>query len=481
MRRTTPRYANLLPASALFGLALVVFGLFQGALAETLSGLYTIFTVEDVLITDYIAVAGIGAAFANAGLVTLVSTAILWWWDESPNGATMVTIGLMSGFSLFGKNLVNMWPCFFGTVLYALVKREGFAKHVNLALRGTALSPMVSFMAVNFSPWLGVLVGLLVGFLLPPVAEHAHRVQNGMNLYSVGFSCGLLAMMMVPAFKAFGLNPVSAHYWSTGNNFRLGLALTVLCLTLIVVGVIQEPKRVFAKYWALLRTSGRVPSDYVRAFTTGPLLVNMGVNGLIGTGYILLTGGDLNGATIGAIFAIIGFSGYGKHAFNIVPVMAGVLLGSLTNHVDPNSSSLQLAGLFGTTLAPFAGVFGWPFGVLAGLLHSSVVLQAGLPLEGMNLYNNGFSGGLVAIVLYPILTSLVKSRRPVLMEEDLFAIFASDAPQRPEELPGKERRLGKDRRSGNERRAKKQERDGEERRSGKDRRTAEDRRTGKGK
>ena len=99
----------------------------------------------------------------------------------------------------------------------------------------------------------------------------------------------------------------------------------------------------------------------------------------------------------------------------------------------------------------------------------------------MNLYNNGFSGGLVAIVLYPILTSLVKSRRPVLMEEDLFAIFASDAPQRPEELPGKERRLGKDRRSGNERRAKKQERDGEERRSGKDRRTAEDRRTGKGK
>ena len=125
-------------------------------------------------------------------------------------------------------------------------------------------------------------------------------------------------------------------------------------------------------------------------------------------------------------------------------MMAGVLLGSLTNHVDPNSSSLQLAGLFGTTLAPFAGVFGWPFGVLAGLLHSSVVLQAGLPLEGMNLYNNGFSGGLVAIVLYPILTSLVKRRRPVLMEEDLFAMFDEDAPQSPDELPGRERPSGED-------------------------------------
>ena len=115
MNRTTPRRnAILLPAAALFGLALVVFGFCQASLPEILSGLYTIFEMEDVLITDYIAVAGIGAAFTNAGLVTLASTAILQAWDKSPNGATMVTIGLMSGFSLFGKNLVNMWPCFLG-------------------------------------------------------------------------------------------------------------------------------------------------------------------------------------------------------------------------------------------------------------------------------------------------------------------------------------------------------------------------------
>lgn len=478
MSRAAPqRNPVLLPASALFGLALVIYGLCQAPLPEVLSGLYTIFTVEDVLITDYMAIGGIGAAFVNAGLVTLVSTAILWRWDDSPNGATMVTVGLMAGFSLFGKNLVNMWPIFFGAVLYAVAKKESFATHVNLALRGTALAPMVSFMAVRFHPWLGVVVGLVVGFLLPPVAEHAHRVQNGMNLYSVGFSCGLLAMMMVPAFKAFGLNPTSAHHWSTGNNLRLGLALCALCAAFIIAGLCRGPRLVLKKYWALLHTSGRVPSDYVRTFTPGPVLVNMGVNGLVATGYIVLTGGDLNGATIGAIFTIIGFSGYGKHAFNIVPVMAGVLLGSLTNHVDPNSSSLQLAGLFGTTLAPFAGVFGWPFGVLAGLLHSSVVLQAGLPLEGMNLYNNGFSGGLVAIVLYPILSSLVEWRRPVLLEEDLYAMFESDEPQPPEELPGKERRLDKDRRSGADRRSKQEEHGGEERRGGGDRRSGGERRS----
>ena len=434
----------LLPGGALFGALLVLFGLCQDTPAGILRGMGVILTTEDVLITDYIAIAGMGAAFVNAGLVTLISVLLIKLVKDPVNGATLVTLGLMAGFSLFGKNILNIWPILAGTGLYALLKGETFAHHVNLALRATALSPVVSFMAVRFSPWLGVGMGLVIGFVMPPVAEHAHRVQNGMNLYSLGFSCGLVAMMLVPAFKAFGLEPQSAHHWSTGNNRTLGLALAVLCLGFIGLGLIREPGRALKKYWALLHTSGRAPSDYIRTFTPGPVLVNMGVDGLIATGYIVFTGGDLNGATIGAIFTIIGFSGYGKHAFNILPVMGGVLLGSLANHVDPNSSSLQLAGLFGTTLAPFAGVFGWPFGVLAGLLHSSVVLQAGLPLEGMNLYNNGFSGGLVAIVLYPILTSLVKRRRPVLMEEDLFAMFDEDAPQSPDELPGRERQPGED-------------------------------------
>ncbi len=471
-----PRYQILLPICALFGVMLVLFGIFQSTPEELFRGMYAILTEEDVLITDYIAIAGMGAAFVNAGLVTLISVLLLKLVNDPLNGATLVTIGLMAGFSLFGKNILNIWPILTGTAIYATLKRETFAHHINLALRATALAPVVSFMAVRYQPWLGVIVGLLIGFVMPPVAEHAHRVQNGMNLYSLGFSCGLVAMMLVPAFKAFGLNPASAHYWSTGNNALLGTALVVLCLICIAGGLSWKPKVTLKKYWALLRTSGRVPSDYIRTFGRHTVLVNMGVNGLIATGYILITGGDLNGATIGAIFTIIGFSGYGKHAFNIVPVMAGVLLGSLTNHVDPNSSSLQLAGLFGTTLAPFAGVFGWPFGILAGLLHSSVVLQAGLPLEGMNLYNNGFSGGLVAIVLYPILESLVKSRRPVLVEEDLFAMFEEVDPQAPEDLPSEERRWHRERRSGRDRRNGQGSWAGEERRSGRERRSGTDRR-----
>ena len=419
-----PRYNwAIMPCGVAFGLLLVAFGLTQAAPMEIFRGLAAIIRYEDVLITDYIAVAGAGPAFVNAGLVTLISLAILKLVDDPLNGATVVTIGLMAGFSLFGKNIANIWPIIFGTALYALYRREPLARHVHVALRATALAPVVSFLSAEVGHAAGILMGLLIGCVIPPVAEHAHRLQNGMNLYSLGFACGLVAMMLVPAFKAFGMEPKAALYWSTGGNVKLGIALAVLCLIFLAGGLARGPRRVLKNYWILLRTSGRVPSDYIRTFPPGVVLVNMGVNGLIATGYILLTGGDLNGATIGAIFTVVGFSAYGKHAFNILPVMAGVMLGSLTNHVEFNAPAL------------FAGTFGWPFGVLAGLLHSSVVLQAGLPLEGMNLYNNGFSGGLVAIVLYPVIVALVKHRRPTLEAEDLFEMFEQAEPQGPEALP----------------------------------------------
>ena len=136
MIRFTARQRNgaLMPASALFAMALIAFGLCQEPPDRILSGLRAIVTMEDVLITDYIAVAGLGAAFVNAGLVTLISVAILWLLDDTPNGATMVTIGLMSGFALFGKNIANIWPILGGTALYALVQKEDLSRHVNVAL-----------------------------------------------------------------------------------------------------------------------------------------------------------------------------------------------------------------------------------------------------------------------------------------------------------------------------------------------------------
>ena len=426
------RNAALLPASAAFGVVLLLYGLIHPwGLPQ---GLQTLLMHEDVLITDYMQLSGIGAAFVNAGLVTLITVFVFYLVGETPNGSTLVTISLMAGFSLFGKNILNIWPMLFGTAIYAASKREPLSRYVNVAMLGTSLAPMVSFMGNDVSPWVGILVGLLIGFFIAPVSEYAFRIQNGMNLYSTGFACGLVAMVFVPIFKSLGLSPTSHLIWSTGNNLELSLFLTAICFCFILCGLATHPRASLSGYWKLLHTSGRAPSDFLRVFGHGPVLLNMGANGLFAMMYILLTQGDLNGPTLGGIFTIIGFSAYGKHLFNIAPVMMGVLLGSTFLHVSASHESLQLASLFGTALAPFSGVFGWPFGLLAGVLHSAVVLQAGLPLEGMNLYNNGFSAGLVALVLYPVITSLFRHRRPTLQDEDLFEVYEDDSPQSQEQL-----------------------------------------------
>ena len=53
------------------------------------------------------------------------------------------------------------------------------------------------------------------------------------------------------------------------------------------------------------------------------------------------------------------------------------------------------------------------------------------PVAGMNLYNNGFSGGLVAIVLYPVIIAVVRHRKPTLVDQDYFDPLEHDEPVVP--------------------------------------------------
>lgn len=428
------RYQKMYPSILLFTVAMMVAGVVLGGPSTVLPGLKKIILTEAGLITDYIALAGPAAAFINAALVTQISVLLLYLSKEPTNGFTLVEVGLMAGFALFGKNIVNIWPIIGGTFLYAKVRREPFGKYTSVALLATALAPVVSYVGLDNgwgNLWWGIVVGLLIGFVLPPLSAYTYKIQNGMNLYNMGFACGLLATILVPVMSSMGATPMIHRYWAEGYNVTLGVLLGTLCLILIVAGFFFSGRPAWAAwagYRRLLLTTGRAPSDYVRMFGLAPTMINMGVNGLIGMAFILGTGGDLNGPTLGGIFAIMGFSAFGKHARNIVPVMLGVVIGGFFMRWSINDSAVQLALLFGTTLAPISGYFGWPFGIVAGFLHSSVVLHAGTPVEGVNLYNNGFSGGLLAIVIYPLLTEAIRHREPLLLNKDYFDNVEHDEP-----------------------------------------------------
>lgn len=72
-----------------------------------------------------------------------------------------------------------------------------------------------------------------------------------------------------------------------------------------------------------------------------------------------------------------------------------------------------LAALFVLTLAPLAGEFGWGVGLIAGFLHLVMVERTGAWHLGVNLYNNGFAGGLTAAFLVAVIEWFRSNTRQV--------------------------------------------------------------------
>lgn len=389
----------------------LLFGVLVQRPADLLSGLFTIQTVRDTLVTDYIGVGGMGAAFANAGLLTLIASAFYWRTKARMTGSAVAALLLVLGFALFGKNLVNVWPIVGGVFLYCRLKGENFGTHLNTAFFGCALAPVVSelLFSTNFSPLvtvpLAVGTGLGMGFVLVPVAGQLFKAHGGLSLYNMGFAAGVLGSLVVAIYRSYGFVPEPVFIWSKGNNPLLTLFLGAVFFGLIGFGCFLD-RGALGGFRTILRLSGQAPVDFIAAAGFGATLVNMGACGILGTGYLLLVGGDLNGPTIGAVMTIVGFAAAGKHPGNIVPVMAGVFVGTLAKPWTADMPSLQLAALFGTTLAPIAGRFGWRFGLLAGFVHSSAALAVGDLHGGLVLYNNGFAGGLVASVVGPIAAAI---------------------------------------------------------------------------
>ena len=398
-------YLTLLPAYFLIA------GLFLQPLPEIFRGLVTILKEPDFLITDYIAIGGRGAAFINAGLLTLVCIGILYFLKMEMDGHTITSIFLMMGFSLFGKNILNIWAILFGVWCYAKYHKVSVSKYIYVGFYGTCLSPIITqiMQLPGITPALklvlSLMAGTVIGFVLPPLSTHVFYLHKGYSLYNVGFSSGVIATVIISVFKSFGLETESRLIWSTGNDRLFAILLFVFFLLMIALGRFHSPTA-FSQLRDILKSTGLGGTDYVQKDGFSTVLVNMGINGIAATVFVLLVGGDLNGPTIGGIFTVVGFGATGKHVKNILPVMLGVWLASMTKTWNITDPSPIITLLFSTTLAPIAGEFGIIPGIIAGFLHSSVAMNVGIIYGGMNLYNNGFAGGIVAAFMVPIILSI---------------------------------------------------------------------------
>jgi hypothetical protein len=394
-----------------YAAAFVVFGFVVDGPVRVLHGLGEILMTRDALLTDYFGVGGIGAACVNAGLLTLCACLVYRLANARVTGAAVACLFLVLGFGLFGKNLLNVWSIVVGVFLYAWYRGEPFSAHINTAFFGAALAPVFSeilfstSLSLQIRVPLAVVTSLVIGFILAPAAAQLFKAHMGFSLYNMGFTAGIVGTLVVAAFKSFGFVPDPVMIWTTGNNWLLGGFLALLFASMIALGFHLD-RALPSRLKQIVATTGQSPTDFIALTGFGPTLANMGLTGAIGTLYVLLVGGDLNGPVIGAIWTIVGFAAFGKHPRNIVPIMFGVFLGSLLKPFGAANPSFLLAALFGTTLAPIAGTFGWYWGIVAGLVHSSAALSVGALHAGLNLYSNGFAAGLVAAVLAPVILAI---------------------------------------------------------------------------
>ena len=379
---------------------------------DIMYGLKNIILSPDILISDYVEIGGIGASLLNSALTSILSMILLIVIGVKPNGSTIMSLWLMTGFAFFGKNIINVWPIIIGVFLYSKYQKEPFISYSLLALLSTTLSPAISqFMFISDIPFIigliiGYIVGILIGFLLAPIASHAIKAHNGYNLYNIGFAGGLFATLFMSILRAVGINFETRLLWNRNSTFTFAIILFTVSIYLIVIGLINN-KNYKENFSKLLKQPGRLVSDFYLLYDK-TCYINMGLLGILSTSLVLLLKGDLNGATTAGVFTIIGFGAFGKHIKNVVPILIGSILASIININPINSPSIILAILFSTGLAPISGKFGFFIGIIAGFLHINMVMNVGYLHGGLNLYNNGLAAGLVAMILIPIVTDLKK-------------------------------------------------------------------------
>ena len=376
---------------------------------QIFEGYVKIQTSRSVLITDYIALSSLGAALLNSSILVLFNLFLLILNKRSPNGKIIAALFLTIGFSLFGKNLLNTLPIMAGVWLYGKVSKKRFSEMIIFAMVSTTIAPIVSevaFLDEVFSVPLFITaygIGIFVGFIFPVIADYVKVMHNHYCLYNGGIAGGFIATMFAGFLRSIGIEIVPENLWDTSHTMQLAILAYSIAASLIIFGfVTDKPVNAFKKFMELIKEKDPDDCDYLTKYHNS-CYINIGIMCIVSTTVMLVLGKPINGPILGGIFTVSGFAACGKHLKNATPIIIGSIIAVFLNHLDRTASVNILAILFSTGLAPIAGKYGWHWGIITGFLHVSIAIFIGDVNGGLNLYNNGFAGSFIAVLILPII------------------------------------------------------------------------------
>ena len=390
-------------------------------------GYWTILSSPSILLTDYVFIAGMGPTFLNVAIMLLANLILIKVLDIKMSGPVYASLMIVVGFSFFGKNILNTLPIYFGIWLFSRLRKIPYKSLIITILLSTGLGPLVSYMIFGFgleyyiSIPLGILCGIVAGFGVPAFAAHTLSFHEGYNLYNTGFALGIIAAIFNGIFIAFNLKSQTLGYL-TGfddiNHITFYLVLYGLAIFCLIIAF-TKIKVVLKEYKALLKTSGRLISNYLRDFKEETVLFNFAILDIVVTTIFAIFGIPMNGIIFGSIISILGCSAFGLHIRNAISVWIGCTVAiicklasegnfviSFKDGLDivfnlevKDNLSAMVAFIFATGIAPICGKYGIIYGLVGGFIHI-LFTPLVLPLQGgYDLYNNGFSAGFEASIL----------------------------------------------------------------------------------
>ncbi len=435
-----------------------------------LSSWYLILISPCPLVTDYFSIGSLASSFLNAGACGLVCALFMICLKGESHANTMAGYFLVVAHCFYGLNFLNMWPCLLAPFIYLHHKKLDFKNNLHVCMFATSFGPFISEFLFRYTQGadfvfghanltlsgvvLALLFSLMLGYVIPAILPGAKAWHKGYNLYNGGLAFGLFGFFLYNfMYKTMGIlspgrlvydNPV---YVNHGHSYRLFATVFFLILfgSCILIGYILNG-RSFKGYRNLLKDTGYA-SNFAERYGMPLCLVNIGCCGLLFLAYLQLIitftlGAGFTGPTIGVVLAALTFTAIGQHPKNIWPIMAGyqllyfvtILLCHINGRELTWSISTQgyINGVaFATGLCPIVGRYGIRAGMAAGFMCASMCTATSALHGGFVLYNGGFTAGITAMILLPILEHYVPQVRTEMKRINLRAMITLEEDNPP--------------------------------------------------
>lgn len=406
------------------------------------------------LVTDYFALGSLAAAFFNAAVCGYCVTLLMIFLRGAkykPN--VWAGYFLVIAHCFYGLNLINMWFPMIGFLFYCKVHGLRFRDNLDWAMFITSFGPFVSEVLFRypfttqlifnigsveidiFRVAIAMLMSVFFGITVPSLLPGTAKLHRGFNLYNGGLATGLLGLFVYSfLYKTMGTYAPKSEvhynyiYEEHGHSFMtFVVCFYAIVFALCIIYGFFLNGRSFRGYSDLLKDSGH-KTNFPLKYGVPVTWINLGVYGFFMLAYFVVIvsttdGAGFTGATCGIVLAAMTFSASGQHPRNVWPIIAGYILlhmlvselCAIQGRLAPWTLSTQgyMNGLaFATGLCPFTGVYGIGAGILAGFISAVMCTSTSAIHGGFVLYNGGFTAGITALVLLPLIdTYMIHSER----------------------------------------------------------------------